>query len=327
MRSRTVRPAAALFLLLLLLLAAAPGAPAVTVDGVAAVVNGEVVTILELERAGRALVEERLRGAAEADRERVRREALLQVLDQLVATRLQAQRARQLGIGVSSQEVDTAIARIMEENHLTDAMLDRLLAERRVGREDYRREIEDQIRLSKLVQQEIRSRVTVGEPEVEAYYREHRRDWYRPERIRVRHLLVPLAPDAPPEAVAAAEAKVRAILAEARAGRDFAELVRENTPGARADEDPVSGEIARGELSAELEEAAFALAPGEVSEPVRTAAGFHLLQLAERIPAFEPTLEEMRDSITQKIGDRKTRERFDAWQKRLRDEAIVEILF
>jgi peptidyl-prolyl cis-trans isomerase SurA len=319
-----------LVFLLAALAAAAPlpsPAGAVVVDGIAAVVNGEIVTLLEMEKAGQAALAERLRMVPAAAQEQVRREVLRPVLDQLVLERLQAQRARELGIQVSEQEIDAAIAGIREENRLSEELLERLLRERGVSREDYRREIRSQIRLSKLVRQEIGARITLSDEEIAAYYDEHRQEWRRPERIRIRHLLIPLAADPAPAEVEAARARADAVRARAAGGADFADLVRAETPGAAPGVDPLSGEIARGELFPALEEAAFALPVGGVGGPVRGPAGFHVVQLAERLPAIEPTLEEMRASIEQKIGERKTRERFGSWLKQLRESAVVEIRY
>lgn len=317
---------AAIVLAAALALTAGP-ARAVVVDGIAAVVNGEVITLLELEKAGRLALEERLRAAPAAERERLRREVLGATLEQLVMFRIQAQRARQLGIQISPAEVDAAIAGIREENRMSEELLARVLRERGLTEEEYRRDIEDQVRLSRLVQREIRSKVTATDEEIAAWFDEHRKDWYRPETIRIRHLLVPLPSGASSDEVEAARAKANALLARARGGVDFAALVREENPGAAADFDPVSGELARGELFPALEAAAFALPVGGVGDPVQSPAGFHLVQLVDRTPAYEPALAEVRASIEQKIGDRKARDRYDGWLKQLRSEAIVEIRF
>lgn len=302
-------------------------AQAVVVDGVAAVVNGEIVTLLDLEKAGRAVLDERLRTVPAADQERVRREVLTQVLEQLVLIRIQKQLARQLGVQVSPQEIDAAVASVREENRMSAELLERVLRERGLTMEQYRSDIEDQLRLSKLVQREIRPRVTVTDAEAAAWFAEHRRDWYRPEKIRIRHLLVPLPSVPSADEVEAARTKALALLARARGGADFADLVRAQNPGSAPGVDPVSGEIARGELFPALEANAFALEIGAVGEPVQSPAGFHLVQLVERTPAYEPKLEDVRASIEQKIGDRKTRERFEGWIKQLRSDAIVEIRY
>jgi peptidyl-prolyl cis-trans isomerase SurA len=320
----TAGPAVALAVTLAL--APVPAA-AVVVDGIAAVVNGEVITLLDLEKAGRLAVEDRLRGAPAADQDRLRREVLAAVLDQLILVRIQSQRARQSGVEVSPAEVDAAIANIREDNRMSEEVLARLLQERGMSPEEYRRDIEDQIRLSKLVQREIRAKVTASDEEIAAWFKEHRLDWYHPDRIRIRHLLIPLPKEPSADEVETARARANALLEQVRGGADFAALVRAETPGAAADDDLVSGEMTRGELFPALEAAAFALPVGGVSEPVRSPAGFHLVQVAEKTPAYEPKLEEVRSSIEQKIAERKTRERYDAWVKQLRAEAIVEIRY
>ena len=324
-----MRRASLILLIAALIAPALDPAPAgaVAVDGIAAVVNGDIITLLELERAARMVLDPRLRDAPPAGQEQKRRQALLPVLDQLILERLQAQRARQLGIQVSEQELDAAIAGVREENHLSEEMLERLLREREMTLADYRNELRGQLLLQKLVRQEIGSRTTVSDAEIEAYFTEHVGEWRRPERIRVRHLLVPLPPEATPAEVEEARAKGAALRARVAGGADFADLVRAETPGAEPGVDPISGEIARGELFPALEEAAFALPVGGVSEPVRGPAGFHLVQVADRTAPYEPTLAEMRDGIQQKIVERKTRERFGAWIKQLREGALVEIRY
>ncbi len=324
---RTLATAGPVLALVLTLALTCVPAAAVVVDGIAAVVNGEVITLLELEKAGGLALEERQRTAPAADQERLRHEVLAAVLDQLVLVRIQTQRARQSGVQVAPAEIDTAIANIREDNRMSEEVLTRLLQERGMSPEEYRRDIEDQIRLSKLVQREIRAKVAATDEETAAWFAEHRPDWYRPEKIRVRHLLIPLPKEASADEVEGARARAQALLERVRGGMDFAALVRAETPGAAADTDPVSGELARGELFPALEAAAFVLPVGGVSEPVRSPAGFHVVQVAEKTPAYEPKLDEVRASIEQKIVERKTRERYDVWVKQLRSEAIIEIRY
>ncbi len=327
MRSILATGCSTVVLALSLALTPVPTRAAVTVDGIAAVVNGEVITLLELEKAGRLVLEERLRAAPATEKDLQRREVLAAVLEQMVLVRIQSQRARQSGVQVSPAEIDTAIANIREDNRMSEEVLARLLQERGMTQEEYRREIEDQILLSKLVQHEIRAKVTPTDEEIDAWFKEHRQDWYRPEKIRIRHLLVPTPSGASTDEIETARARAKALLDQVRDGTDFAALVRAQTPGAAADADQISGEMARGELFPALEAAAFALPVGGVSEPVQSPAGFHLVQVAEKTPAYEPKLEDVRSSIEQKIVERKTRERYEAWLKKLRSEAIVEIRY
>ena len=294
------------------------------IDGIAAVVNGEVITLLELEKAGN-LVEARLRTSPAADHD-ARREVLSAVLNQLVLVRIQSQRSRQAGVQVSPAEIDTAILNIRKDNRMSEEVLARVLLERGMTQKEYRTDIEDQIRLSKLVQREFAPRS-----------RQPKRN-IRLVQGAPSGLVPPRKNTYPPPVDFAAERSLgrrgrsrtgagERAARPVRGGMDFTALVRAETPGATADDDPVSGEMTRGELFPALETAAFALPVGGVSEPVQSPAGFHLVQVAEKTPAYEPSLEDVRASIEQKIAERKTRERYDAWLKQLRADAIVEIRY
>ena len=257
----------------------------------------------------------------------MRREVLAAVLDQLVLVRIQTQRARQAGIQVSPAEIDAAIANIREDNRMSEEVLARLLQERGMTQEEYRRDIEDQIRLSKLVQREIRAKVTVTDEEIAAWFNEHRRDWYRPEKIRIRHLLVPLPQDASADEVEAARARAaRAARAGQGRGR-FAALVRAETPGAAADADPVSGEMRARRALPGARGGGFRAARRRRQRTGAEPRGFPPGAGRREDAGLRADLEEVRSSIEQKIAERKTRERYDAWIKQLRAEAIVEIRY
>ena len=111
----------------------------------------------------------------------------------------------------------------------------------------------------------------LGEPEIAAYYRRHRSRFERPERARVRQILLP------------DRAAVDRALAELAGGADFEELaarISQVPAGAIGD-----GALARDELPPEFAETIFALDPGEVSAPLATDYGFHLFQVVDRLPA------------------------------------------
>ena len=154
-------------LLLAALLTLAVTAAAATIDGVAASVNGKIITILELEKAARPLVEKSLLTVPERERAKVKREILADVLDKLILRQIQMQRAEQTGIRIDEAELDATIANIMEQGSLTEEMLARALEEEGLSHEEYREQIADQILFSKLMQREIRARVAVTHEELD----------------------------------------------------------------------------------------------------------------------------------------------------------------
>jgi peptidyl-prolyl cis-trans isomerase C len=153
----------------------------------------------------------------------------------------------------------------------------------------------------KLLAAEVLSGVDVTPAEVEQYYREHASELEAPETVTVRQILVPTSNEA---------RDVRRRLG--RDGKNFAVLAQTVSRAPEASAGGLMGTFARGELPAELERAAFALAPGETSDVVETPLGFHVLRLDARQPSRAAGLEESRAAIRARLGkeksDRKVRE-------------------
>lgn len=123
-----------------------------------------------------------------------------------------------------------------------------------------------------------------------------------PERIRARHVFVAAAADGPADAREAARKKADEILAEIRGGADFAAVAKKRSDdGATAKDGGDLGIVQRGKLSPALETAAWALAPGEVSEVVETPAGFEIVKLEEHLEAGLRPLDEVRAEVEQAL--------------------------
>ncbi len=112
-----------------------------------------------------------------------------------------------------------------------------------------------------------------GDAEIARYYQEHRRDFARPERVRLRQILTA-------SRKAAEEARSQIV-----AGTPFEEVARRLSRGPRADGGGVQGELARSDLPPTFADLIFSLKPGEVSPVVPAEYGFHLFQVIEREPA------------------------------------------
>ena len=122
--------------------------------------------------------------------------------------------------------------------------------------------------------------VQVTEDAVRERYQERAADFATPEERRARHILIQVASDAPPEKVDDAKKKAEELLARIRKGESFADLAKQfsQDPGSAKDGGDL-GFFSRGVMDKSFEQAAFALKVGEVSEPVRSTFGFHLIKL------------------------------------------------
>ncbi|MHC1791673.1 SurA N-terminal domain-containing protein [Solidesulfovibrio sp.] len=148
----------------------------------------------------------------------------------------------------------------------------------------------------------------ITEAEIEADFKANAKKYERPEQVHVRHILMMLPPDAPKDVVDAAEARMKAMAEQVRKGADFATLI----PKDATNPDGILGEdwawLPKGSLPKEFgpfEEKAFALKKDEVSEPVRTTLGLHLIQGGERQAAGQRTLAEVKDDIRAELAEQR----------------------
>ncbi len=132
---------------------------------------------------------------------------------------------------------------------------------------------------------------------------DERKDVYDvPEQVRARHVLIQVAKDAPPEAVAAAEAKARQAHERLRAGEAFEKVAAEmsDDAGSKAKGGDL-GFFRRGQMVKPFEDPAFSLRPGELGEPVRSDFGFHVMRVEERRDAQLRSYEEVREELAREI--------------------------
>jgi len=143
----------------------------------------------------------------------------------------------------------------------------------------------------------------VSEEEVKAFYLEHVAEFQISETARVRHIYFEVAADAAPEVKAKAKEKADKVLKALKGGGEFAALAREHSDDKdTADKGGEIGYVRPGKTnSPELEKAIFALKQGEISEPVNTTFGYHILKVDERKEKRTGSLDEAREFITQRL--------------------------
>lgn len=148
----------------------------------------------------------------------------------------------------------------------------------------------------------------VSDADIEASYKANQKKFERPEQVRVRHILMMLPPDAPKDVVDAAEKRLSAMAEKVRKGADFATLI----PKEANNPDGIIGEdwawLPKGSLPKEFgpfEDKAFSLKKDEVSEPVRTSLGLHLIQGGDRQAAGLRSLAEAKDEIRADLAEQR----------------------
>ncbi|MDP3139928.1 MAG: peptidylprolyl isomerase [Burkholderiaceae bacterium] len=291
-------------------------------DYIVAVVNSEPITNNEL-RSRMVRVEQRL--AQQGAPMPPRQELVRQVLDQLINERAQVQLARDTGIKVDEVTVNLAEQDVARQNQISVEQLHQRLSADGISLAQFRDELRNQVLLGRLREREVNPRVRVTDLDVDQYIREQQdsTDISNME-INLAQLLIAVPEDANAQQVAALQAKARGVLARARAGEDFTKLVLELSD---SPERSNGGQV--GLRNAErypplFIEATRNLRVGEVSEVVRSGAGFHVLKVLEKqqggLPGVNVTQNNVRHILLRtgpQLSESAARERIAALKRRI----------
>lgn len=320
--------------LALLALAAAPqalAAPAVhpanslTVDRVAATVNGEVVTLVELVRRAGPAYEEAVRLPPGKAREDAVADALRKAFDQVVADRLFQAQAKELDLEITDAQVDAQLDDIKKRNNFDDAAFQAALQQEGLDLQTFRAQIRAQLQNFSLLQVKIGSKVKASDEDLRNYYQSHPQEFEGAEEVHVRHIFLPLPSGASEADVAKEKAEAQRVVQRLKAGEDFAKVAKQVSKGPAAEDGGDLGWVRRGTLDRVLEDQAFALKTGQISDPIRFGPGFHVLEAEDRRRGGGKTFEQAREEIRSRLLE----EQGDTYRKQyvaeLRRDALIDV--
>jgi peptidyl-prolyl cis-trans isomerase SurA len=223
--------------------------------------------------------------------------------------------------------VEEAMADVQRQNGITDpAQFEQLLAREGYTLKSYKDFLGKQIARGKLMQMKVAAKLKVSEEDLKAAYAQYAKDEGEDVEVHARHILVTVDPKAAPEQVEAARKKAQAIVEEARRpGMDFEALARARSEGPSREDGGDLGFFRRGVMVPAFEKAAFSMKVGEVSEPIRTNFGWHVLKVEERRAVGVTAYEEMRPQLEMQLRQQKTEKFVDQYVQELRKKATIEV--
>lgn len=249
-------------------------------DYIVAVVNSEPITNNEVRaRVARIAQQMAQPGSAMPSEAELTR----QVLERLILEKAQLQAAKESGIKVEDTAVDLAEQNVARQNQIDVPELRRRLAKDGLAQSQFREELRNQLIVTRLREREVDGRVKVSDQEVEAYQREQQTGGAAvAQEINLGMVLVAVPENATPERVTELQAKAQGILARAKAGEDFAGLVRQFTDGPDKNGGGVLGMRNADRYPQVFVDAVSGVAVGGIAPLLRSPAGFHILKLIDK---------------------------------------------
>ena len=171
---------------------------------------------------------------------------------------------------------------------------------------DQREDIKEQLKMSindflalEYIKKEVYEKIKITEDDLKTYYKSFPDNFKTPEMVRVRHIFF-LAPGK--EARARTKAKAEEVLKRIRSGEDFIKLASEFSEDTSTNSKGGDlGFFPRGKMIKELEQAAFSLKPGEISDVIETPYGYHIVKVQEKKEAVLEPYDKVKDTIREKV--------------------------
>ncbi|PLY02728.1 MAG: hypothetical protein C0624_07880 [Desulfuromonas sp.] len=287
-------------------------AHAETLNRIVAVVNDDVITSYELKQ--------RLETVPQEQRD----EAVGPLLEGMVEELLLKQRAKDLGISVSDEEIDAAVSDIQVQNRLTLEQLEQALQGQGQTLAGYRETLRSEILRYKLLGREVKAKADVTTQELRNYYEDHSTDYRLPPMVHLGVLNVALPAEVSVEGRKLLQGKCETLQEQLRKSDDFTALLDKVSQDPDVNGSDL-GHFTEAELSPLFVEAINGLPVAGVSDVLEVTGGFALLKVLERSEGSMRPFEEVRDEIEKIVRENKTQELFEAWKKGLRAEALIDI--
>ncbi|NWF51653.1 MAG: peptidylprolyl isomerase [Nitrospirae bacterium] len=293
----------------------------VLLDRVVAVVNKEVITWSELYKVMEFEATDQVKNLSEEEKAKIFKENEPFFLETLIDMRLQLQEARNLGIGISHEEVDEAIENIKKKYSMSDEDFIASVKKEGFTLEEYKKRLAEQILINKVVQYEIRNKIVVSDAEVKKYIDTNEDIFTGGEKYRLRQIFFK-RPENDIE-TKSIEEKAQLVIERLRAGETFSELARvySDDPSGKVGGD--LGIIEKSHLAVEFINALSKMKPSDYSMPFWTERGLHIIRLDEKISP--QNIDDLKEDVRKKLADTKFIESYKNWVKGLREKAFIEI--
>jgi peptidyl-prolyl cis-trans isomerase C len=287
---------------------------------VLAKVNGQPVTRAEFERLVKNM--ESSRGPIPAEQ---RDQVLRGALDQLITYTVLKQEAAARNLSVTDADVDSQLSQ-MQKQFPNEGEFNKALSDRNTTMAQLKSDARADMVINKLVEGELAGTLAATPAEARAFYDQNPDKFTQPETVRASHILLTVAKDADDATRKAARAKIEGLLKRARSGEDFAALAREHSQDGSASQGGDLGLFPRGRMVPEFEQAAFGLAPGQVSDVVTTQFGFHIIKMVEKKEPSTVPFEQVSPRIIEYLSNEKKQQRVESFIEEAKKRAKIEVL-
>ena len=299
-----------------------PEAPAAPLPDVVAVVEGQEIKKEELEQALTTVLASQGIPADQLPASQ-KTEGYKMLLNELITEKLVSKRSE--GIEVNDDDVNGRLEQL-KSRFPTPAAFEEQLTKAGQTVDKLRTDIRSSLRQQNWIEAQLKDAPKATDADAQDFFTKNPQQFEKPEQVRASHILISVAKDATPEVVAEKQKAVDAIAARVKAGEAFDKLAAELSEDPSAKQN--SGDLnffSREQMVPEFSQAAFGMKKGDVSAPVRSQFGFHIINVTDRKDAEKMTLDSVKPQLLAFLSRKMHDEQVQTLLKDLREKSKVEV--
>lgn len=303
-------------------------AAAEVADRIVAVVNDEVITLNELNRAFEPYAKNIAATYRGGNKEAVLLQNKTNLLQRMVDQILIEQEAKKAGMGVATikdEEAMDVINNMLAKNNVSKAEYLKKLAAEGNTLEAVVKDIKLQMLRMRVLRREVQSKILVTNGEIGEYYNKHRQDYEGKEAVHIKQILLPAAAGLDRATRENVRQQAGHLRERIRSGEPFEMLAAQYSKGPAAAQGGDIGFVERGVILPAVEKAAFGLPVGQLSDIIETELGFHIIVVVDKRGAGLKPLPAVREEIKSIIEDEKISKKYDEWIDSVRKKSFVDI--
>lgn len=252
-----------------------------------------------------------------------KQEMMERALDQLIIEELAYQEAKKTGITISEKDINNRLNEV-KNGFPSEELFNKSLAANNLDLDKYKKLIEKELSIKKINEKMFGKPITLSDKEVKDYFEKNREKFKEPEKIRLRQILIKIPAFASKEEWEKGKNKAEEILSELKAGKDFAKLAKEFSSDSSREKGGDMGFIHKGRLEPYVEDIAYSLKVGEISDVLQTIYGYHIIKLEERKPPQNTQFSKIKEKLKKDLESIAMEEKKKDWIKGLREKAEIK---
>jgi peptidyl-prolyl cis-trans isomerase SurA len=289
---------------------------AITVDKVLAIINNEMITLSDYKKYNKEIGN--IENDVNVDQN---------ILKQLIEEKIILLETEKKGIEVTQNEIKLAIEEFKKENNLTDEELEDILKDEKISLNDFKNNLRNKIKIAKLIQSEVDSKIIITEKEISDYYEKNKTNFIEsPLSILIKAIFLKIKENA--SVTELTDLKIRALKISSllKEGDSFDRLTLEYSDEPLKSNNGLLGIFHKGTLLPALEKKAFSMKKGEISEPIWVENGVYIIQVVDIFPEVYKPLESVKDDIYNILFNNKKISYYNNWVKTLWEKMSIKIL-